>query len=130
MKKTQPQVSIIVPVYKAEKYLEQCLDSLINQSLTQIEIICVNDGSPDRCGSILDHYAAADTRFKIIHQENRGVGVARAVSLGQVTAPYVAYVDADDWVEQETFQLALEAMTDDESIDLLTCVWRAWRHGL
>lgn len=123
MKKKQPLISIIVPVYKAEKYLKQCLDSLIGQSLAQIEIICVNDGSPDRCRSILDHYAAADDRFKIIHQENTGVGVARAVGLEQVTAPYVAYVDADDWVERETFQLALEAMTGDESLDLLT--WNA-----
>ena len=72
-----PKVSIIVPVYKVEKYLRKCIDSIINQTLKDIEIILVDDGSPDNCGKICDEYAAKDTRIKVIHKENGGLSSAR-----------------------------------------------------
>ena len=71
------KVSVIIPVYNVEKHLKKCLDSVVNQTLKDIEIICVDDGSPDNCGAILDEYAQKDNRIKVIHQENKGVAFAR-----------------------------------------------------
>ena len=95
-----PKVSVIVPVYNVEKYLPQCMDSLINQTLQDIEIICVNDCSPDNSLSILQNYARKDTRIKIIDlKENGGSGHARNMALKEVTGEYVMYLDSDDWLE-------------------------------
>ena len=74
---TEPKISIIIPVYNVEKYLQKCLDSVINQTYKNLEIICINDGSPDNSGKILDEYAKKDGRVIVIHQENAGVSVAR-----------------------------------------------------
>ena len=76
-----PLVSVIVPVYKAEKYVYRCLDSIVAQTFSDFEVILVDDGSPDKCGEICDEYAAKDNRFRVIHQENHGVSVARQVGL-------------------------------------------------
>ena len=94
-----PKVSIIVPVYKAEKYLHQCIDSILSQSFTDWELILVNDGSPDRSGAICDEYAQKDTRIRVIHKENGGVGAARNTGLENATGKYVAFVDSDDFCE-------------------------------
>ena len=101
-----PKVSIIVPVYNVEPYLRQCMDSLVNQTLKDIEIIAVDDGSPDNCGTILDEYAAKDSRIKVIHKENGGLSAARNDGLKHVTGEYLAFVDSDDWVEPETYETA------------------------
>ena len=93
------KVSIIVPVYNVEKYLERCLDSLINQTLTNIEIVCINDGSTDNSGKILDDYAAKDNRIKVIHQNNAGQAVARNNGLKIANGNYINFVDSDDWVD-------------------------------
>lgn len=77
----QPLVTIIIPVYKVEKYLRRCLDSIAAQTYTNFEVILIDDGSPDRCGEICDAYAAKDARFRVIHQENRGVSAARNAGL-------------------------------------------------
>ncbi len=92
-----PKVSVILPVYNAEKYITKCLDSLKNQTLKDIEIICVNDGSKDNSLSILNQYAALDKRFKIINQENFGQGTARNNGLKAAQGEYVSFVDPDDW---------------------------------
>ena len=91
-------VSIIVPVYKAEKYIHQCIDSLLAQTYTDIEVILVDDGSPDHCGKICDEYAAKDSRVKVIHQQNGGVSAARNVGLANATGEWITFVDADDSV--------------------------------
>lgn len=91
-----PQVSIIVPVYKVEPYIRRCLDSILAQTFTDWECILVDDGSPDDCGVICDEYAAKDSRFKVIHQENQGASVARNSALECVKGDYILFIDSDD----------------------------------
>ena len=105
----KPLVSVIVPVYKVEPYLERCLDSLVNQTLKEIEIIVIDDGSPDRCGEICEAYAARDARFRVVHQENRGLSAARNVGIKLAQADYLMFVDSDDWVDPEFCRLPYEA---------------------
>ena len=93
-----PKISIIVPVYKVEPYLRRCVSSLRNQTLQEIEIILVDDGSPDNCGAICDEYALIDSRIKVIHQENQGLSAARNVGIQHVSSKYIMFVDSDDWV--------------------------------
>lgn len=94
-----PLISIIVPAYNAEKYIKRCLDSLQNQTLQNIEIVIVNDGSTDNTASIIDNYAKQDTRFKAFHIQNHGVAFARQFALGKVSGEYIINVDSDDWVD-------------------------------
>ncbi len=94
-----PKVSVIIPVYNVEKLLPRCLDSIVNQTLQDIEIICVNDGSPDRSIDVLNRYAAADSRIRVISQENRGLGGARNTGFEAATGDYILYIDSDDWVD-------------------------------
>lgn len=107
---TLPSLSIIVPVYNGEPFLRRCLDSLVGQTLRDIEIICVNDGSTDSCLSILQEYAARDERIHIISQENAGLSAARNAGLRIANAEYIAFVDSDDYVEPHTYELALSHM--------------------
>lgn len=99
-----PKVSIIVPVYNGEKYLEKCLDSLINQTLDDIEIICVNDGSKDNSADILKKYFDKDKRIKIITKENEGLSAARNDGLKVASGEYIGYVDSDDWVDVDFYK--------------------------
>ncbi len=98
------KVSIIVPVYNVEKYLKRCLDSLISQTLKDIEIICVNDGSKDNSDKILEEYARKDSRIIIINQENQGISVARNNGMDIAKGKYVGFVDSDDWVDSDFFE--------------------------
>lgn len=104
MTDTSPLISIIIPVYKVEPYLRQCLDSVLAQTYPHWEAICINDGSPDNCGAILDEYAAKDSRFIVIHQENQGVSVARNRGLEIMQGKYVTFIDPDDWIEHDTLE--------------------------
>lgn len=92
------KVSVIIPVYNAEEYLEQCLDSVVRQTLQDIEIICIDDGSSDRSPDILRRYAATDTRFHIVSQNNCGAGKARNTGIDTATGEYIAFLDSDDWL--------------------------------
>ena len=92
------KLSVIVPVYNVEKYLERCLDSIINQTLKDIEIICINDGSTDNSLSILEEYKKKDYRIVIINQKNKGLAVARNVGIEIAQGEYLAFVDSDDWI--------------------------------
>lgn len=103
-----PLVSVVVPVYNVEKYLAQCLDSLKKQTLREIEIICVNDGSTDRSLEILQQQTAADPRFAIISQENGGYGKAVNAGLRQAKGEYISIVESDDWVEPDFLQTLYE----------------------
>lgn len=115
----EPKISVIIPVYNVEKYLQKCLDSVINQTYKNLEIICINDGSPDNSGKILDEYAKKDSRIIVIHQENAGVSAARNRGLEIVTGEYIAFVDSDDWLEPECYELALNVLENDKEVDLV-----------
>ena len=115
-----PKVSIIVPVYNAEEYLCRCLDSIMDQALSDFEAILVDDGSPDESGKICDEYASKDSRFKVIHQANGGVSKARQAGLDVAKGDYVIHADPDDWVEPDWLQsLYEEAVTS--GVDMVMC---------
>lgn len=116
-----PRVSIIVPIYKVEKELDRCVNSLIDQSLTEIEIILVNDGSPDRCPLICDEYARCDSRIRVIHKENGGLSDARNAGLKIASGEYVLFVDADDFIELDACEKLMCQITD-ETIEIVTGV--------
>ena len=99
-----PKVSVIIPVYNVEKFLPQCLDSIINQTLADIEIICINDGSTDSSLAILEKYAKNDKRVKIVNQSNKGLGEARNSGMKIATGDYIGFVDSDDWVDLKFFE--------------------------
>lgn len=105
----QPLVSVIVPVYKVEDVLVRCLDSLCRQSLTDIEMILIDDASPDRCGEICDAYAAGDARFRVFHHtKNLGLSEARNTGIANATSDYLMFVDSDDWVHKDFCKDAYE----------------------
>ncbi len=97
----EPKISVIIPVYNVELYLRQCLDSVINQTYHNLEIIVIDDGSPDNCGKICDEYAKKDSRIVVIHKENEGVSAARNDGLEIVTGDWITFVDSDDWIEPD-----------------------------
>lgn len=103
-----PKVSIIVPVYNVERYLDRCIQSLVNQSLKDIEIILVDDGSPDNCPKMCDEYAQKDNRIKVIHKQNAGLGYARNSGLDVAIGEYVAFVDSDDYVDTAMYETLYE----------------------
>lgn len=111
------KVSVIVPIYKVEKYLERCVDALIGQTLKDIEIILVDDGSPDGCPAICDKYAQKDDRIKVIHKKNGGVSAARNDGLAIASGEYVIFCDSDDWMEPEAFE-ALYAAAKEKDADV------------
>jgi len=99
-----PKVSVIIPVYNVEEYLRECLDSVVNQTLQDIEIICVNDGSPDNSLAILEEYAKKDERIRIINKENGGVSSARNCAIPLVQGEYIGFVDSDDWIDLDFYE--------------------------
>lgn len=110
-------ISIIVPVYNVEKYLNKCIDSILNQTYRNIEVILVDDGSPDNCGKICDEYAMKDKRVKVIHIENKGVSNARNVGVENSTGQYIGFVDADDILFKKMYEKLLnEAVKEDADI--------------
>ncbi len=104
------KLSIIVPVYNVEKYIERCLDSILNQTWTNFEVLCVNDGSKDASGKICERYAAGDERIKVFHKTNGGAASARNVGLKHATGDYIGFVDPDDWVDSEMFESIISRM--------------------
>lgn len=101
---TTPKVSIVVPVYNTEKYLTRCLESIKKQTLTEIEIIIVDDGSKENCSALCDKLASEDRRIKVIHKENQGLGYARNTGLDAASGEYVGFVDSDDYIEPEMYE--------------------------
>lgn len=94
-------VSVIVPVYKVEKFLNRCVSSIVSQSYRNLEIILVDDGSPDSCPDLCNQWSAKDKRIRVIHQTNRGLSAARNAGLDVATGHYIAFVDSDDWIETD-----------------------------
>ena len=104
MKVTQPCLTVIIPVYNSEKYLHQCIDSIIKQTLKNIEIICVNDGSIDKSLQILEEYRTQDTRIVIINKANGGLSSARNAGMHIASGEYIGFVDSDDWVDSDFYE--------------------------
>lgn len=98
-----PKLSIIVPIYKVENYLKQCVDSIISQNFRDLEIILVDDGSPDNCPAICDEYTKKDSRIKVVHKPNGGLVSARKAGLEIATGEYITYVDGDDWIASDMY---------------------------
>lgn len=107
--------SVIVPVYKVEQYLPRCIESIIRQTYLDLEIILVNDGSPDSCLQIMEYYAAKDKRIRVIYQTNMGLSAARNAGLKVATGDYVAFVDSDDWVEKDMFEVLAMHLCSESS---------------
>lgn len=115
---TKPLVSVIVPVYNTEKYLKECLDSVVNQTLKNIEIICVDDGSTDSSANILDQYAANDNRVRVIHKKNTGYGHSMNIGMDAATGEYLAIVESDDYIEPEMLE-TLYHIAVRENVDIV-----------
>ncbi len=122
-KKSNPAVSVIIPVYNAEKYLRECLDSLLVQTMTDFEILCVNDGSSDNSPLILEEYAAKDKRIRVITKENQGCGPARNIGIDQAQGEYLIFLDADDFFEKELLE-KLYKRAKEKDADLCMCRFR------
>ncbi len=120
MKKTEPLISVIVPVYNVEQYLNKCVDSIINQTYKNLEIILVDDGSPDNCGEICEKYAQKDDRIKVIHKENGGQGSARNMGLDISKGEYIAFVDSDDWIDSDMYECMMSDLLE-HSADMSMC---------
>lgn len=119
-----PQISVIVPVYKVEKYIHRCVDSILGQTYADFELILVDDGSPDNCGAICDEYAAKDSRVVVIHQENGGVSAARNAGLDWAfensDSQWIAFIDSDDWVHPQFLKLMYHSATANK-VTLACC---------
>lgn len=114
------KVSIVIPIYRAEKYIKKCIDSVLAQTYADLEIILVEDGSPDGCGAICDAYAKEDCRIRVIHKENEGVSKARNTGLSQVTGSYVQFVDSDDSLKPDMTEILVKKIQEEQA-DLVVC---------
>lgn len=123
----QPKVSIIIPVYNAEPYISRCLNSLITQTFTEIEILCINDGSTDGSLRILNAYAQSDSRIRIISQTNRGMGGARNIGVDAATADYILFIDACDWIEPQSCERLYTAITHHQAEMACGSIQRTYR---
>lgn len=107
-------LSVIVPVYKVEPYIRQCLDSLINQTYRDMEIIVIDDGSPDNCGAICDEYATKHSQMRVIHQQNAGVAAARNRGMSMACGKWITFMDSDDWCDADYYERLFERMANRE----------------
>lgn len=99
-----PLITVVVPIYKVEEYLDECVQSILNQTYHNLEIFLVDDGSPDRCGEMCDTYAEKDSRVKVIHQKNRGLSGARNSAIDIATGEYITFVDSDDYLKEDMIE--------------------------
>lgn len=123
------KISVIIPVYKVEEYIERCIKSVINQTYENLEIILVDDGSPDNCPVICDKWAEKDSRIKVIHKENGGLSDARNAGMKIASGELIGFVDSDDWISKEMYQFLYENMKNNGS-DISACgVQMIWEDG-
>lgn len=113
------KISIIIPMYKVEKYLRRCLDSVKNQTFQDWQAICVDDGSPDKSGKIAENYAKKDKRFVVVHKENGGVSAARNVALKKASGKYIMFLDSDDCIHPQTMEI-LHTLAEHENVDVVS----------
>lgn len=116
-----PLISVIVPVYKVEQYLDQCIESLLNQTYSNLEILLIDDGSPDGCPAMCDGHAARDSRIKVIHKQNGGLADTRNTGIDAATGDMIAFLDSDDWLAPETYEEQVRAFQQDPELDIVCC---------
>ena len=114
-----PKISIIIPMYNVEKYLRRCLDSVQNQTFSDFQAICVDDGSPDNSGEIAEEYAARDKRFVVVHKENGGLSDARNAGMPYATGEYIMFLDSDDFIHPQTMEFAY-ALAQKNGTDIVS----------
>ena len=112
-------ISVIVPVYKVEPYLDRCIRSIVDQTYRNLEIILVDDGSPDRCGEMCDAWAAKDSRIRVIHKENGGAGLARNVAMDMASGIFLSFIDSDDYIAPQMYEHLIGLMGED--VDIAEC---------
>lgn len=113
-------LSVVVPVYNVEKYLKQCIESILNQTYKDFELILVNDGSKDSSGEICDFYKEQDSRVKVIHKVNEGLVNARKTGIQNAVGEYITYVDSDDWIDENMYEVMMHEMIKEDA-DMITC---------
>lgn len=118
-------ISIIVPIYNAERYLNKCIDSILSQSFVGFELVLINDGSTDSSGAICEKYAVMDNRVKVFHKKNGGVGSARNMGLEKATGDWVMFVDADDWIELDCLEVCYRSLHNNIELLVFSCNWAA-----
>lgn len=125
-----PKVSVIVPVYNVEKYLDRCIQSLLNQTLKEIEIILVDDESPDKCPQICDRYAQQDVRIKVIHKKNEGLGMACNSGMEIAKGEYIAFCDSDDYVDENMYETMYRAAIEEQADAVFTGIQTVNQEGI
>ena len=119
-------ISIIVPVYKVEAFLPKCVESIINQTYKSLEILLIDDGSPDSCGALCEKYAQQDRRVKAFHTENNGLSAARNLGIQEATGDYIGFVDSDDWIEPDMYEVLLRSLIEADA-DICECgLWNEY----
>jgi len=113
-------ISVIVPVYNVEPYLRKCVDSILDQTFQDMEVILIDDGSPDRCGEICEEYAGRDSRVRAVHTQNRGLSAARNLGLKEARGGYIGFVDPDDWIEPRMYELLMKRLLETAA-DICVC---------
>ena len=119
-------ISVIVPVYKVATYLHQCIDSILGQTYRDLEILLIDDGSPDNCGEICEEYAKIDMRIRVFHTENKGVSAARNLGLQEAKGDYIGFVDSDDWIEPDMYEILLRQIKDTGTSISVCGVWNEY----
>ncbi|WP_233713700.1 glycosyltransferase family 2 protein [Lederbergia citri] len=125
-----PLVSVVVPIYKVEKYIHRCIESILEQTYSNLEIILVNDGSPDHCGQIIDEYAEKDHRIKVVHKKNGGLSDARNKGMEYVTGDFTLFVDSDDWIERNMIKVLIQISIDHQADVVQSAFYYAYEDHL
>lgn len=125
----KPLISIIVPIYKVEEYLNECVESLIKQTYTNLEIILVDDGSPDRCPEMCDHWATKDGRIRVVHKTNGGLSSARNAGIEVAIGEYIGFVDSDDFVHEQMYEKLAQGFVGRDNVGITACLVSAYRDG-
>ncbi|MGN0521376.1 MAG: glycosyltransferase family 2 protein [Eubacterium sp.] len=122
------KISVIVPIYKTEKYLDKCIESIVNQTYENLEIILVDDGSPDGCPRKCDEWAERDSRIKVIHKENGGISSARNAGLDNATGDFIGFVDGDDFIENDFYEILINNLIENDA-DISFCSFKYYNDG-
>ncbi|WP_435645152.1 glycosyltransferase family 2 protein [Butyricicoccus porcorum] len=122
-------ISVVVPVYNIEQYIDKCISSILNQTYRNLEVILVDDGSPDNCPMICDAWAVKDNRITVIHKENGGLSDARNAGMAASSGKYIAFVDGDDYIEVELYQRLLQAIQNNNAQIAICSIRKEWSDG-